>query len=35
MSDLVFVVASIFFFAVAVWYVNGCRSLIKGERDDA
>jgi hypothetical protein len=34
MSDLIFLAASIFFFFVAVWYVDGCRSL-KGGRDDA
>lgn len=34
MSDLIFVAASVVFFAVAVWYIDGCRSL-KGGRDDA
>jgi hypothetical protein len=33
MSDLMFVAASVVFFAVAVWYVNGCQSLTKGGRD--
>jgi hypothetical protein len=35
MSDLIFVAASVVFFFVAVWYVNGCQSLAKGRRDDA
>ena len=35
MSDLIFVVASVVFFIVAVWYVNGCQSLTKDGRDDA
>jgi hypothetical protein len=34
MSDLIVVGASVLFFAVAIWYANGCRSLMK-ERDDA
>jgi hypothetical protein len=34
MSDLIFLAASIVFFVVAVWYVEGCRHL-KGGRDDA
>ena len=33
MSDLIFVAASVVFFVIAAWYVNGCRSLMKGERD--
>jgi hypothetical protein len=35
MSDLVFVGASAVFFTVALWYVIGCRRLMKGGRDDA
>jgi hypothetical protein len=35
MSDLIFVAASVFFFVIAVWYVNGCQSLTKGGRHDA
>jgi hypothetical protein len=35
MSDLIFVAASIVFFVIAVWYVNGCQSLTKGGRNDA
>jgi hypothetical protein len=35
MSDLIFVGASVLFFAVAIWYVTGCRQLMKGGRDDA
>ena len=35
MSDLIFAGASAVFFSVAIWYVTGCRSLMKGERDDA
>jgi len=35
MSDLLFVAASVVFFAIAVWYVNGCQSLTKGGRHDA
>jgi hypothetical protein len=35
MSDLIFVGASVIFFAVALWYVTGCRQLMKGGRDDA
>jgi hypothetical protein len=35
MSDLMIVGASVVFFAVALWYVNGCRRLMKGGRDDA
>ena len=35
MSDLAFLAASVVFFVVAVWYVNGCKSLMKGGRDDA
>ena len=35
MSDLIFVAASVVFFVVAAWYVNGCQSLTKGGRDDA
>jgi len=34
MSDLVFVAASVFFFVIAVWYLNGCKSL-KGGGDNA
>jgi hypothetical protein len=34
MSDVIFVAASVVFFAVAVWYVNGCQHL-RGGRDDA
>jgi hypothetical protein len=30
-----FVAAAIVFFAIAVWYVNGCQSLTKGGRNDA
>lgn len=33
MSDLIFLVASIVFFVVAVLYVHGCDQL-KGGRDD-
>jgi hypothetical protein len=35
MSDIVFVVASLVFFLVAVLYVNGCESLRKGGSDNA
>jgi hypothetical protein len=35
MSDLIFVGTSVVFFVIAIWYVTGCRSLMKGERDDA
>jgi hypothetical protein len=34
MFDLIFIAASLAFFAVAVLYVHGCRSL-RGGRDDA
>jgi hypothetical protein len=34
MSDLIFLAASIFFFLVAVLYLNGCQSL-KGGGDNA
>jgi hypothetical protein len=34
MSDFIFVAASLVFFAVAVWYVEGCRKL-KGGNDHA
>jgi hypothetical protein len=35
MSDLIFAGASVLFFVIAIWYVNGCRQLMKGGRDDA
>jgi hypothetical protein len=35
MSDLIFVAASIVFFAIAVWYLDGCQTLIKGGNDNA
>ena len=35
MSDLAFLAASLVFFAVAVWYVGGCRRLMKGGGDNA
>jgi hypothetical protein len=35
MSDLICAGASVLFFAVAIWYVEGCRGLMKGGRDDA
>ena len=31
MSDVIFVAASVVFFAIAVWYLNGCRALTKEE----
>jgi hypothetical protein len=30
MSDVIFVAASVVFFAIAVWYLDGCQALIKG-----
>jgi len=35
MSDLIFPAATVVFFAVAVWYLDGCQRLMKGGRDDA
>jgi hypothetical protein len=34
MSDVIFVAASIVFFAVAIWYGAGCERLMKGGRND-
>jgi len=33
MSDVIFVAASVVFFAIAVWYLDGCQALSKGGRD--
>jgi hypothetical protein len=34
MSDLIFLAASVVFFVIAVWYVNGCQALTKGGRNN-
>jgi hypothetical protein len=33
MSDVIFVAASVVFFAISVWYLDGCQALIKGGPD--
>jgi hypothetical protein len=35
MSDVIFVATSVVFFAIAVWYLDGCRALIKEGKDNA
>jgi hypothetical protein len=30
MSDVIFVAVTVVFFAIAVWYLDGCQALIKG-----
>jgi hypothetical protein len=31
MSDAIFVAVTVVFFAISVWYLDGCQALIKGE----
>jgi len=35
MSDVIFIAASVIFFAIAVWYLDGCQALIKEGNDHA
>ncbi len=35
MSDVIFVAVSVVFFAIAVWYLDGCQALTKGGQNNA